>query len=122
MIRFGYMLFGALSLLIGGIGILLPLLPTVPFVILAAFFFARGHPGVERWLVEHRRFGPHIHAWRSRRAISRKGKLSAFVALAASALLGLFLLEFPWSLVPLAACAGSAAWIAGRPTSAIDDE
>jgi uncharacterized membrane protein YbaN (DUF454 family) len=115
MIRLGYVFLGTVSLLLGGIGIVLPLLPTVPFVLLAAFFFARGHPRVERWLVEHPRFGPHIHAWRSRRAISRRGKRSAFIALAASALLGLFLLDLPWSLLPLLAGLVSAAWIVSRP-------
>lgn len=120
MIRLGSFLLGLISLALGGIGIVLPILPTVPFVILAAFFFARSHPGFERWLVEHPRFGPHIHAWRSRRAISRNGKRSAFVALAASAILGLVLLDFPWALIPLAACAGSATWIASRPTGGID--
>jgi uncharacterized membrane protein YbaN (DUF454 family) len=117
MIRLGYLLLGSASLLLGGVGIFLPLLPTVPFVILAAFCFARGHPAVERWLVEHRRFGPHIRAWRSRRAISRKGKRSAFVALAASALAGLLLLDLPWSLLPLTACLVSGAWIGTRPTA-----
>jgi uncharacterized membrane protein YbaN (DUF454 family) len=115
MIRIGYLLLGSLSLLLGGIGTVLPLLPTVPFMLLAAFFFARSHPRFERWLVEHPRFGPHIQAWRSRRAISRRGKNSAFIALAASAGLGLFLLTFPWSLVPLIACAASGTWIATRP-------
>ena len=116
MIRLGYFFLGTVSLLIGGVGIVLPLLPTVPFVLLAAFFFARGHPRVERWLVEHRRFGPHIHAWRSRRAISRRGKRSAFVALFASASIALILVQFPWSLVPVAACLASGAWIATRPS------
>ncbi|WP_129791666.1 YbaN family protein [Sphingosinicella sp. CPCC 101087] len=115
MIRIGYLLLGSLSLLLGGIGIVLPLLPTVPFMLLAAFFFARSHPRFERWLVEHPRFGPHIQAWRSRGAISRRGKTSAFAALAASALLGLFLLDFPWSLLPLIACTASGTWIATRP-------
>lgn len=117
MIRLGYLLLGTASLLLGGLGIVLPLLPTVPFVLLAAFLFARGHPGVERWLVDHPRFGPHIHAWRSRRAISRRGKRSAFVALVASAAVGLLLLDFPWSLVPLLACLASGAWIATRPSA-----
>jgi uncharacterized protein len=72
MIRFGYLVAGMMSLLLGGIGVLLPLLPTVPFVILAAFCFARGSPALEDWLVSHQRFGPHITAWRTRRAISER--------------------------------------------------
>src|SRR5688572_27961511 len=58
--RLAYIVLGTLSLLIGAMGAVLPLLPTVPFVLLAAFFFARCHPPLEAWLLRHPRFGPHI--------------------------------------------------------------
>ena len=61
-----YLLLGWLSLVVGAIGIVVPLLPTVPFVILAAFLFARGSPALERRLLEHPRFGHHIVLWRTR--------------------------------------------------------
>lgn len=115
MVRLVYLLLGWVSLLLGAAGALLPLLPTVPFVILAAFFFARGNPALERWLLEHRRFGPHIEAWRSRGAVSRKGKAAALCCFALSAALGLLFLALPWSLVPLAAAAVGGTWIATRP-------
>jgi uncharacterized membrane protein YbaN (DUF454 family) len=115
MVRLLYLLLGWTSLLLGAAGALLPLLPTVPFVILAAYFFARGSPALERWLVEHRRFGPHIQAWRSRGAISRKGKAAALFCFALSAAVGLLLLAFPWSLAPLAAALIGGTWIATRP-------
>jgi uncharacterized membrane protein YbaN (DUF454 family) len=113
--RITYLLLGWLSLLLGAVGVLLPLLPTVPFVILAAFFFARGSPRLERWLVEHPRFGPHISAWRRRGAISRKGKSAALAAFAVSAALGLLLLDFPFAAVPVAAALIGGSWIATRP-------
>ena len=116
MARLVHMVLGWLSLILGAIGLLLPLLPTVPFVILAAFFFARGSPSLERWLVEHPRFGTHIEAWRSRGAISRKGKRAALACFALSAALGVALLAFPLSLVPVAAAAIGGSWIATRPT------
>jgi hypothetical protein len=115
MMRLFYLLLGWLSLLLGAVGIVLPLVPTVPFVILAAFFFARGSPRLESWLVGHPRFGPHIEAWRSRGAISRKGKAAALACFAVSAALGLAFLAFPWSLAPLAAAAVGGSWIATRP-------
>lgn len=115
MVRFAYLLAGWTALLLGAAGVLLPLLPTVPFVILAAFCFARGSPRLERWLVEHPRFGPHISAWRTRGAISRTGKQAALLCFAASAALGLALLAFPWSLLPVAAAALGGSWIATRP-------
>lgn len=115
MARLLYLLLGWASLLLGAAGTVLPLLPTVPFVILAAFFFARGSPALERWLVEHRRFGPHIRAWRSRGAISRKGKAAALACFGLSAAVGLLLLAFPWSLLPLTAAGIGGSWIAMRP-------
>ena len=111
-----YLCLGFVALALGAIGVFLPLLPTVPFVILAAFCFARGNPELERRLVEHPRFGPHIVAWRERGAISRKGKTAAAFAFGASALIGLLVLDLPWSLVPLAAALIGGSWVLSRPT------
>src|SRR5688500_288406 len=103
MARNFYLIGGLLSLLLGAMGVIVPLLPTVPFVILAAFCFARSSPRLEQWLIGHARFGPHIHAWRSRGAISPAGKRAATVAFAISAAAGFALLSLPWALVPAAA-------------------
>lgn len=110
-----YRLAGLAALMLAFIGLFLPLLPTVPFVLLAAFCFARGNPAWEKRLVEHPRYGPHIVAWRTRGAISRKGKMAAIIAFALSAMLGLLLLALPWSLVPLAAALIGGSWIVTRP-------
>src|SRR5690606_32392440 len=75
---------GLTSLGLGIVGAFLPVLPTVPFLLLAAFCFARGNPAWERRLLAHPRWGPPILEWRERRAISRKGKLAAFAMLAVS--------------------------------------
>lgn len=115
MIRIGYLFGGLLALVLGAIGVFVPLLPTVPFVILAAFCFARSSPRLEQWLVGHRRFGPHIAAWRSRGAISPQGKRAALVAFAISAAAGFVLLDFPWSLIPVAAALIGGSWIVSRP-------
>lgn len=117
MIRAGYFLAGWISLLLGAIGAAVPLLPTVPFVILAAFCFARSDERLERWLVGHPRFGPHIRAWRERGAISRSGKRAALLAFALSAGLGIWLLPFPWLLVPLATALLGGSWILTRPAA-----
>jgi uncharacterized membrane protein YbaN (DUF454 family) len=114
MVRIIYLTLGFAALLIGAVGIVVPLLPTVPFVLLAAFFFARSSPRLERWLVDHPRFGPHIWAWRTRRAISRKGKKAALICFLGSAVSGFFLLPLPWSLAPLAVALVGGSWIATR--------
>jgi hypothetical protein len=113
--RLIYLGLGFASVALGALGVVLPLLPTVPFMLLAAFFFARSSPRLEAWIVENPRFGPHVRAWRERGAISAKGKRAALAAFAFSAVLGLVLLPFPWLLVPAAAALIGGSWIATRP-------
>lgn len=108
---------GAASLALGVLGAFLPLLPTVPFILLAAFCFARSSPRAERWLLEHRNFGPHIRSWRETRSVSRSAKRTAWAAFAVSAAVGLILLPLPWNLVPLAAAAIGGWWIGSLPTA-----
>jgi uncharacterized membrane protein YbaN (DUF454 family) len=115
MIRIAYRLAGLTALALGFAGLFLPLLPTVPFVLLAAFCFAKGHPAWERRLLDHPRFGPHIVAWRSHGAISRKGKIMAAIAFAVSSAIGLLTLDPPWSLLPLLAALVGGSWVLTRP-------
>ena len=74
---------GCLSLVLGIIGIALPLLPTTPFLLLAAYCFARGSTKLHQWLVNHPRFGPPIRDWETYRAISKRGKQLAMVGIVA---------------------------------------
>ncbi|GLV29898.1 hypothetical protein TomTYG75_24150 [Sphingobium sp. TomTYG75] len=110
-----YLAVGFMSLGLGALGIVLPLLPTVPFMILAAFCFARSSPALEARLLDHRHFGPHIRRWRDKGAISRRGKQAALAAFTFSAVLALFLVPFPWFLVPVAAALIGGTWIWSRP-------
>ena len=113
--RHFYLVCGFLSLGLGAIGAFLPLLPTVPFMILAAFCFARSSPALEARLLEHRHFGPHIRRWREKGAISRRGKKAALAAFAFSVVLALLFSPFPWFLIPVAAALVGGSWIWTRP-------
>ncbi|MDP8913878.1 MAG: YbaN family protein [Pseudomonadota bacterium] len=115
MLRLGYAAVGVFALGLGIAGIFLPLLPTVPFVLLAAFCFARSNKRWEQRLLDHRLFGPHIRAWRRSGAISRRGKAAASAAFAASAAIGLIFLAMPWGLLPALAALVGGSWVLTRP-------
>ena len=88
---------GAFAL--GLIGAFLPLLPTVPFMILAAFCFARGSDRFHDWLVGHPTFGPAIRDWRESGAISRRGKSWAVGGILAAFTMSLLLGVRPTILI-----------------------
>jgi len=106
-----WLLAGALALALGVLGIFLPLLPTTPFVLLAAGCFARGSSRCEAWLLNHHRFGPVVRNWRERRAIPRRARQLAFLMMGLSSLGSAFVLPLAWCWLPAACCAGVALWM-----------
>lgn len=70
---------GFLAVLLGIIGIFLPLLPTTPFLLLAAACFARGSDRMHRWLMEHRMFGSYLRDYYEGRGIPARAKVLAMV-------------------------------------------
>jgi uncharacterized membrane protein YbaN (DUF454 family) len=71
-----------LCVILGFIGIFVPLMPTTSFLILAAWCFARSSRRAEKWLLDHRVFGPPILAWRQNGAIARRHKIMAVAGMA----------------------------------------
>jgi uncharacterized protein len=74
---------GLLATGCGIAGIVLPLVPTTPFLLLAAYAFARSSPRLHDWLVTHPRLGPPIADWQAHGAISRSTKRIAAAAMIA---------------------------------------
>lgn len=109
---------GSVSLGLGIVGIFLPLLPTTPFVLLAAFFFSRSSPAVHDWLLAHKTFGPAIRDWRENRAISRRGKTAAAIAMGA-ALLVSFAMDVGWTVIAIQSVvlAGALTFVLTRATA-----
>ncbi|MGF1658288.1 MAG: YbaN family protein [Rubrimonas sp.] len=107
---------GWASVGLGVVGIALPLLPTVPFLLLASFCFARSSQRVHDWLLSHPRFGPPIADWRANGAIRRPVKRLAMLSILASFAIPLALGAAAWVLaVQAGALAAVAVFILTRP-------
>jgi len=87
------------ALVAGIIGLALPIVPTVPFLILAAFAGGKGWPALERWLLGHPTYGPHIRSWRQHGAVPMRAKVIATLMMCVSAT-GLLVFGVPkWAIV-----------------------
>jgi uncharacterized membrane protein YbaN (DUF454 family) len=112
-----YLCLGYGSLALGIVGVFLPVLPTTPFVLLAAWCFTRSNPAMAERLYNHPRFGALLTTWRDQRAIPLRAKILALTTLAASYGVILLMADNPMIPVILALIMGSVAlYIATRPT------
>ena len=80
--RIIWLIFGLFVLGLGCLGVVLPLLPTVPFILLAAFCFTKSSNRLHNWLLTHRLFGKMIQNWRQSGAISTSAKKMATLSIA----------------------------------------
>ncbi len=85
-----FTILGCLSLLLGVIGIAIPLLPTTPFLLLAAALFVKSSPLLYAWLLDNRLLGRYIRNYRERRVIPLRAKLTSITLLWASILYCIF--------------------------------
>ena len=117
--RWLYLAAGFLSLALGGIGVVLPLLPTTPLVILAAYCFARSSPAMHQRLLSNRIFGPLIIEWNEHRSIPLRAKILAIsMIFLFGAFSVVFVLDKLWMRLLVIATLGSVAtWLATRPTT-----
>ena len=78
-LRVLYFIGGWVSLILGCVGIVLPLLPTTPFILLAAYCFSRSSERLHQWLITHPQMGPLIRDWQQDGSISKTAKTKATV-------------------------------------------
>jgi uncharacterized protein len=111
-----WLLLGLAAFLLGLIGAFLPILPTVPFMLLAAFFFARSSERLHRWILAHPYFGQSITDWTENGVIGRRAKIYAGASLIASFALSLwFGVRTEFLLLQLIILGGVAVFILSRP-------
>ncbi|MBN7136159.1 hypothetical protein A7A76_15555 [Lysobacter enzymogenes] len=115
-LRWAWWLLAYLSLGLGIVGIVVPGLPTVPFVLLSAFAASRGSQRLHAWLLAHRQFGPMIRDWQAHGAVSRRAKRLAVSMMAACAAI-MFLTSPKWWMAAsgTAIMAVVAVWLWRRP-------
>lgn len=94
--KFLYIIFGTLSLVLGVIGIFLPVLPTTPLLLLTAFCYYRGSSRMYDWLMSHPKLGPYIRNFRENRMIPRRVKVYILTMLWASLLFCAYILDPIW--------------------------
>lgn len=115
-LRWAWWLLAWLSLGLGVLGVALPGLPTVPFILLSAYAAARGSARLHAWLLAHRRFGPMITDWERHGAVSRRAKRLALALMSLAAAL-MFLTAPRWWMAATGTgiMAVVAAWLWARP-------
>ena len=114
--RIGWLLVGVVALALGALGIAVPLLPTTPLILLAAFAFARSSNRLHEWLITHDVFGTLIDNWQRHGAISRRAKVLSLVSMAAVLGISLAMAAPPVVIiVQLVVLGAVAAFILTRP-------
>ena len=108
--RVVYITLGLFFVALGIVGVVLPLLPTTPFLLLASYFFARSSRKLNNWLLRSRIFGPMIRDWQRYRGVRLKVKIVALTMLPIVVFTSAYFGNLPWYLVVMLialACIGA---------------
>ena len=114
--RLPYLLLAYACIALAIAGVFLPLLPTTPFLLVAAWAAPKASPRLEAWLYGHPRFGPALHAWREERAVPTRAKWLACGLMLVSWIIMLVTTSsrwVPWATGLLFLCVG--AYLCTRP-------
>lgn len=122
LLRWVYLVLALLFLLLGVIGIFLPVLPTTPFILLSAWAAARSSPRLLAWLEEHTAFGPMIRDWRRGGVVRRRAKWVATGVMSASGAYLLLSAHPRWAAGLAITCMTVVAvWLWRRPEQQTDE-
>lgn len=109
--RLFYTILGSISLALGLIGIVVPVLPTTPFLLLSAALYVKGSQRLYNWLMNHPTLGPYITNFRVHRAIPFKTKVVAIVSLWVTMLVTvIFFIPLVWVKILLLTVAAAVTW------------
>lgn len=115
-LRWVYLAFALFFLACAVVGLFLPVMPTVPFLLLAAWAATRSSPRLLAWLEEHPRFGAQLKDWRNGGVVRRRSKWLATVVMTGSAVLMPFVAGRNWVVATaIALMAVVLAWLWRRP-------
>lgn len=116
-VRWLWITFGGLCVALAFVGVALPLVPTTPFLLVAAFAFARSSPRLHAWIMGHKRFGPMIRNWNEHGAISRPTKIVSLTVMAAMPPLSWYFGAPLWTVITQAVIlSASGLFIITRPS------
>ncbi|MCG8023724.1 MAG: YbaN family protein [Candidatus Thiodiazotropha endolucinida] len=101
--RWAALILAYLFLALAVIGVILPGLPTVPFLLLAAWFAAKGSERLHRWLYAHPHFGKLLVDWEQQGAVSRSSKVAAVILLIVAWVVMYLRISSPWVMAGLTA-------------------
>lgn len=107
-----------LFLLLAAIGIVLPVMPTVPFLVVAAWLAARSSPRLHHWLVTHKRFGSYLRDWNEAGVVPRRAKWFSTAMMGGSAACMPVFVPPDWAVfvvVPVTCMALVLVWLWRRP-------
>ncbi|MDO8906198.1 YbaN family protein [Hydrogenophaga sp.] len=114
-VRWLLWLAGTLSLALGLIGVVLPGLPTTPFILLSAACYARASPRLYHWLTHHRFLGPMVRDWEQHHNLTRRTKTVAQVSMVLMVSLSAWgLRERPLLLAVVLVAAAVGVWVVAR--------
>lgn len=108
--RYLYIFFGTLSLIVGIIGIFLPVLPTTPLLLLAAFCYYRSSKRLYDWLMNHPHLGTYIRNFTEKKVIPLHTKIIILTLLWASLLFCAYILHPIWLKVLMMVIAIGVTW------------